>query len=547
MSLFPDVILTRGKIVTVDARFLIGEALAIRGETIAAVGSAADIEALAGPQTRVVDLHGRTVMPGIHDVHYQMFDRACAQYFGAHIDLPETIGDVLDALRDAVRRIPKGEWILTNSGWYPHMLREQRAPTLAELDAVAPHHKLVVWGESHYLNSNALAASGITRNTPQPINGWIGKDEQGALTGALYGSALKLINPEYNMRSDAERMEALEWALTRMLSMGVTSLRDPKRTPHQIRLYQRLNHQGRLPLRVCTQVYIESHHAPQQVLADLDRYQLATPLGDHWFRIDRSGYFYVDGGYHRMKIDRPYVRTMPGVPDDGVPHFEAEQSHETLQQIVVGMARRGFTGSIMAAGNVALDIVIDVLEKAHAEVGIADRRWVIAHAIYPSREQLARIARVGAVMTPMWHHYYYYPVQEFYHGRELAQRTEPYRDIVEAGIVLAQGTDVSTIPLNYFPGLYFTVTRDTWKWGKANPDQGLTREQALRTFTSNCAFATFEEKVKGSLEVGKLADFLVLSGDVLTVPDADLKSLRPLATVIGGKVRYRAPEFTETW
>ncbi|MFM7433700.1 MAG: amidohydrolase family protein [Gammaproteobacteria bacterium] len=201
MSLFPDVILTRGKIVTVDSRFSIGEALAIRGETIAAVGSAADIEALAGPQTRVVDLHGRTVMPGIHDVHYQMFDRACAQYFGAHIDLPETIGDVLDALRDAVRRIPKGEWILTNSGWYPHMLREQRAPTLAELDAVAPHHKLVVWGESHYLNSNALAASGITRNTPQPINGWIGKDEQGALTGALYGSALKLINPACPSRS----------------------------------------------------------------------------------------------------------------------------------------------------------------------------------------------------------------------------------------------------------------------------------------------------------------------------------------------------------
>jgi predicted amidohydrolase YtcJ len=547
MSIHPDVVFTRGKIVTVDPRFSVAQAFAIRGDRIEAVGTATEIEALAGPGTRIVDLHGRTVMPGIHDVHFQMFDRACAQYFGCHVNLPETIGDVLDALRDGVKPRPRGAWVSTNPGWYPHMLRENRVPTLAELDAIAPDHKLVVWGESYYLNSNALRASGLTRDTPQPKYGWIGKDAAGELTGALYGSAHKLIHPDYNRYSDAERLEAIEWALTQMLSMGVTSLRDPKRFPAQVRLYQRLYREGRLPLRLCAQVYIESHHAPEEVIANLERFQLGTPLGDHWFKIDRSGYFYVDGGYHRMKIDRPYANVVPGTPDDGESHFEPEQSHETLEKIVVGMARRGFTGSIMAAGNVATEIVTRVLERAHDEVGIADKRWVVAHAIYPSREQLARLARVGAVLTPMWHHYYYYPVQEFYHGRELAQRTEPYRDVVEAGIVLAQGTDVSTIPLNYFPGLYFTVTRDTWKWGPANPGQGLTREQALRTFTSNCAYATFDEQVKGSLEPGKLADFVVLSEDVLTCPDARLKELRALATVIGGELRYRAAEFTDRW
>jgi predicted amidohydrolase YtcJ len=538
----PDLVLHGGKVVTVDADFSIAQAIAIRGDRIVGVGSDAEMLALCGAGTRRVSLAGRTVIPGLIDVHFQLFDRAAAQYFGAHVELPECVEDVLAAVRAAAARLPRGSFITCNPGWYPHMLREFRPPTRAELDAAAPLHPVVLWGEFHYLNSEALRLSGITRDTPQPEFGWIGKDEHGEPDGVLYGSAVALAHPAWKTYTDAQREEALRWAAQQMVTMGITSLRDPKRTPTEIRLYQRLQQQGQMPLRLSVQRFIPSQGSPQKVLETLRETSMFTPLGDHRFRIDRAGYFYTDGGYHRMKISGRYAHGAPGVPDDGKPHFEVEQNAKSLTEIVVGMAAMGFTGSIMAAGDQALDIALEALEAADSAHGIRDKRWVLAHVIYPRPDQIERIARLGCVVTPMWHHYYYYPTQVYYHGEALAQRTEPYRSLVEAGIVLAQGTDVSTIPLNYFPGYYFTVTRNTLRWGKANRDEGLSREQALRTMTINGAYTTFEEADKGSLEPGKLADLVVLSDDILEVDDEALKSLRVLATMIGGQVVHRTAD-----
>jgi len=538
----PDLVLHGGKVVTVNATFNVAQAIAIRGDRIVGVGSDAEMLALCGQRTRRVSLAGRTVIPGLIDVHFQLFDRAAAQYFGAHVELPKCVDDVLSAVRVAAARLPKGHFITCNPGWYPHMLREGRPPTRAELDAAAPNHPVVLWGEFHYLNSQALRQSGITRDTPQPEFGWIGKDEQGEPDGVLYGSAVALAHPGWKTYTDAQREEALCWAAKQMVTMGITSLRDPKRTPAEIRLYQRLQKQGQLPLRLSVQRFIASQGSPDKVLETLRESSLYTPLGDHRFRVDRAGYFYTDGGYHRMKISGPYAHGAPGVPVDGKPHFEVEQNVESLTEIVVGMAAMGFTGSIMAAGDQALDIALDALEAADAAHGIRDKRWVLAHVIYPRPDQIGRIARLGCVVTPMWHHYYYYPTVVYYHGETMAQRIEPYKSLIDAGIVVAQGTDVSTIPLNYFPGYYFTVTRNTLRWSKANPHEGLSREQALRTMTINGAYTTFEEADKGSLEPGKLADLVVLSDDILEVDDEALKSLRVLATMVGGQVVHRTAD-----
>lgn len=538
----PDLILHGGKVVTVDADFSIAQAIAIREDRIVGVGGDAEMLALAGKSTRKVSLDGRTVIPGLIDVHFQFFDRAAAQYFGAHVELPECVEDVLRAVRAAAARLPKGSFITCNPGWYPHMLREFRPPTRAELDAAAPDHPVVLWGEFHYLNSEALRISGINRDTPQPEFGWIGKDENGEPDGILYGSAIGLAHPGWKTYTDDQREEALRWASKQMLTMGITSLRDPKRTPAEIRLYQRMHRQGHIPFRMSVQRFIPSQGTPQKVLDLLREQSPFTPLGDHRFRIDRAGYFYTDGGYHRMKLSTPYAHSVPGVPDDGKPHFELEQNVKSLTEIVMGMAQMGFTGSIMAAGDQGLDIALEALEAADAVYGVKDKRWVLAHVIYPRPDQIERIARLGCVVTPMWHHYYYYPTQEFYHGRQRAQSTEPYKSLIDAGIVLAQGTDVSTIPLNYFPGYYFTVTRNTLRWGPANPGEGLSREQALRTMTINGAYTTFEEQVKGSIEPGKLADLVVLSDDILEIEDEGLKGLRALATMVGGEVVHRAAD-----
>ena len=538
-----DLILQNGRIVTVDPQFNIVTSLAVRKEEILAVGAKEELIAFQDKDTKVIDLGGKTVIPGLIDVHFQFQDRSAAQYYGAHVDLPSTVADVIDAVKAATKRIPGGQYITCNSGWYPHMLKEKRVPTIGELDAAAPNHPVVLWGEFYYCNTLALKMNGIDRNTETPENGWIGKDERtGELTGVLYGSAINLVDQTFRTFTPEQRAEALRWSSKQMIEAGVTSLRDPKRSTSDIKVYQALNSAGELPLRVSVQRFIPSNIGVEQVLDMFRDEILYTPLGNERFQIDRAGYFYTDGGYHRMKLSVP-VKTVPGIPEDGGQYFEKEQSQESLEKIVVGMSRMGFTGSIMAAGDEALELALRALEKADDEVGISDRRWVLAHVIYPTRQQLKRIRKLGAIVTPMWHHYYYYPTQVFYHGEEFAQKTDPFRDMLDEGVTVAQGTDISTIPLNYFAGIHFMVTRNTWKWGKANPHQAVSREQALRMLTINGAFTTFEEHRKGSLEAGKYADLVILSDDLMTVPEDEIPHIKVLATMVGGKFVYQAERF----
>ena len=538
-----DLILQNGRIVTVDPQFNIATSLAVRKEEILAVGTKEELIAFQGKDTKLIDLGGKTVIPGLIDVHFQFQDRSAAQYYGAHVDLPSTVADVINAVKAATERIPEGQYITCNSGWYPHMLVEERVPTIEELDAVAPNHPVVLWGEFYYCNSVALKMNGIDRNTEQPENGWIGKDERtGELTGVLYGSAINLVDQAFRTFTPEQRAEALRWSSRQMIEAGVTSLRDPKRSTSDIKVYQALNCAGELPLRVSVQRFIPSNIGVEQVLDMFRDEILYTPLGTGRFQIDRAGYFYTDGGYHRMKLSVP-VKTVPGIPEDGGQYFEKEQSQESLEKIVVGMSRMGFTGSIMAAGDEALELALRALEKADDEVGISDRRWVLAHVIYPTRQQLKRIRKLGAIVTPMWHHYYYYPTQVFYHGEDFAQKTDPFQDMLDEGVTVAQGTDVSTIPLNYFAGFHFMVTRNTWKWGKANPHQAVSREQALRMMTINGAFTTFEEHRKGSLEAGKYADLVILSDDLMTVPEDEIPHIKVLATMVGGKFEYQSEKF----
>lgn len=538
-----DLILHNGKIVTVDSKFNIFTSLAVRKEEILAIGSRDEIFSFQGKDTSMIDLGGKTVIPGLIDVHFQFQDRSAVQYFGAHVDLPSTIHDVIDAVKAAAERIPEGQYITCNPGWYPHMLKEKRVPTIDELDAAAPSHPVVLWGEFFYCNTRALELNGIDKNTKQPQNGWIGKDERtGELTGVLYGSAINLVDQTFKTFTSEQRAEALRWSSKQMIVAGVTSLRDPKRMVSDIKVYQALNNAGELPLRVSVQRFIPSNIEAEQVLDMFRDEILYTPLGNERFQIDRAGYFYTDGGYHRMKLSVP-VKTVPGMPEDGGHYFEKEQSQESLEKIVVGMARMGFTGSIMAAGDEALELALKALEKANDEVGISNRRWVLAHVIYPTKQQLRRIRKLGVIVTPMWHHYYYYPTQVFYHGEDFAQKTDPFRDMLDEGVTVAQGTDVSTIPLNYFAGIHFMVTRNTWKWGKANPHQAVSREQALRMLTINGAFTTFEEHRKGSLEAGKYADLVILSDDLMTVPEDEIPHIKVLATMVGGKFVYQTESF----
>jgi predicted amidohydrolase YtcJ len=538
----PDLILHNGTIITVDSQFSIAQAVAIWDERFLAVGDNAPILALAGQGTRRVDLRGRTVIPGFIDAHFRLLDRATAQMYGADISLTESVAEMLDAIRDVAARIRPGSIITTNAGWYPHMLREQRAPTLAELDKAAPEHPVVLRGEFLFLNSRAMDKFGINAATPQPDYGWIEQDPAtGMPTGVLMGDAALLTRGMHSSFSQEQKKDALRWALEACASAGVTTVREGGIEVADLRCYQELWRTGELPIRVCAQLALSTAPPADEILDRFERLQPANPLGDHWIRIDHVAYLFADDDYHRMKVT-PLIKGQR-VPADRVNRYFRDRCCplEKIEKIITGMARLGLSGGILAGGDRAIGDILQVLERANLVADLTHRRWVISQAPYPQPQHYSQLRDLGIVLTPMWHHYYYYPALAGYHGEAFAQTMDPFRSLRRAGVRVGLGSDISKVPLNYFAALAYLHTRNTWKWGTVNPDEALTREDALRMLTIDNAYVTFEEDVKGSIEPGKLADFVVLSANPMTVSAEEIPSIRAVATVVGGRVVHREP------
>jgi predicted amidohydrolase YtcJ len=538
--LAPDLILYNGKIVTVDDKSTIAEAVAIKEGKFIAVGRSNTVLALASSgTTKCVDLQGRTVIPGLIDGHFRMLDRATAQRYGANVSLAHSVADLLDTVREAATRIPKGQVITSNSGWYPHMLQEGRDPTRLELDAAAPNHPVILRGEFIYLNSSALKQFNISKDTPQPDYGWIEKDGNGEPTGVLMGDAALLVQRAHLTFSHEQKIEALRWALQEKARAGLTGVREGGIAMSDLRCYHELYRAGELPIRVSAQLALSMMPPVEEILSNFERLQLNNPVGDHWFRLDRAAYIFADDDYNRMGMSTPIHNQR--VPEDRITRFqhERESSTDKIERIVIGMAKLGISGGILAGGDAMIDYILDILERANAVASIRDRRWVMSQVVYPKPRHHQRLRDLGIVLTPMWHHYYYYPAVSAYHGQVIAQTMDPFRELLEAGVKVGLGSDVSQIPLNYFVAIYFLHTRDTWKWGVVNPEQAISREQALRLLTINNAYLSFEENVKGSIEPGKLADLLVLSDDLMTVPAENITRIRSLLTMVGGKVVYQ--------
>lgn len=537
--LAPDLILYNGKIVTVDDKSTIAEAVAIKDGKFITVGQNNTVLALASAVTKRVDLQGRTVIPGLIDGHFRLLDRATAQHYGANVSLAHSVRDLLDTVRESATRIPEGQVITSNSGWYPHMFQENRDPTRLELDVAAPNHPVILRGEFLYLNSYALKQFNINRDTPQPEYGWIEKDSNGEPTGVLMGDAALLVQRVHLNFTHEQKIDALRWALQEKVRAGLTSVREGGIAMSDLRCYHELYRLGELPLRISAQLALSMMPPVEEILSNFERLQLNNPVGDHWFRMDRAAYIFADDDYNRMGMSTPIHNQR--VPEDRITKFQHERESSTgkIEQIVTGMAKLGISGGILAGGDAMIDYILDILERANAAHSLEERRWVMSQVVYPKARHHQRLRDLGIVLTPMWHHYYYYPAVAAYHGKAIAQTMDPFRELLEAGVKMGLGSDVSQIPLNYFTAIYFLHTRNTWKWGPVNPDQAISREQALRLLTINNAYLSFEEKVKGSIEPGKLADLLVLSDDIMTVPAEKIPRIYPLVTMVYGKVAHQ--------
>ena len=535
-----DFLYYNGKIVTMWDERPVVESMTVALGRILDVGTTQLVGRKAGPRTVQVNLRGRTVVPGLIDSQVHPINAALAESDGeipvlrsfddirAHVErtLSERTGPVL---------VPKV---------YSTRLSERRYPDRWELDGYSRDRPVMPDnGYAAVLNSAALRAAGISASTPDPVNGKLVRDSMGRPTGLIVG-ARQLVAPLLASRtySHEDRVRALEAMQRAYLRAGLTSVIDGGQTAEGVRAYQELWKKRALSVRTYVTRRLDTDRPIDEVLAEIRGLSPVTGFGDAMFRIG-SLKVALDGG---ILLGSAYMRE---------PHGESTEVYGLddpgdLAEIVGLAARLGWQMTAHTTGGGSTDILLDAYERVDRDLPIAGRRFTLTHANLLSGEAIRRAARLGvaAGMQPAWYHFDG-PALAGVFGPERMARLQPYRSIIDAGVVVAGGSDhmikfdarQATNPYDPFFGMWVAVTRVAADGSVHNPEQRVTREEALGMWTVNAAYLSFEEDVKGSLEPGKYADFAVLDRDILECSEESLRGTQVLETVLGGRTVYRRP------
>jgi predicted amidohydrolase YtcJ len=533
----PDVVLLNGNVITLDPKSPRAQAVAIADGRIQAVGGDAQIGALADSRTEQVDLNGRTVLPGFCDAHAHVSQ---VGHELAKVDLSRcgSIADVLQAVAQRVRTTPRGEWIEVSGMWHESALAEHRFPTRRELDAVAPEHPVYLPRGTRFfavVNSAALNLAGIDETTSDPEGGRFERDPHtGELTGLLLQPAafnrVKRLLP-------APGAEHIKDAIRRggrlFARAGVTSVVDPALTPEAMRAYQEIWAAGDLQLRT-NMIAILDMSVPlsltwEQLLSKVEGWGPYSGFGDALLRIGALKLF-VDGFVETAWLKEPYANDSSFFGVQAVPR-------DVLEETLSAASRNNWQVAVHCVGDAAVDLALDAFEAADRQKSIRDRRWSLIHAVFASPEAQQRANRLGLVISAQQLLVYAFAASMLTcWGEARMQRASPHRDWLDAGLVVAAGSDV--VPFDPLLGIWSLVTRETRASGIVGPGQRVSRDEALRMYTLHGAYLTFEEELKGSLEPGKLADLVVLEGDPLSCAAEEIKDLPVATTVLGGRVTY---------
>ncbi len=548
----PELILHHGRIVTVDAAFSLHEAMAVRGGRIVEVGRGEDILRTRGPTTQVLDLEGRMVIPGLIDSH--VHPEAAMTEFDHPIPDLETIGQVLDYFRARVRVVQEGEWIRLSQVFITR-LREQRYPTRAELDEVAPKHPVVfATGPDASLNSLALRLSGLDRNFQITDGGpgFMEKDARGEPTGILRSCTRYIKSKDAGTRPSGQDHDRRTLELFRDYnSVGFTLVADRDADEEAIERYRRMREKGELPLRLAVSQHIDTLGPIENIEARI-REVARNPLcqGDAMLRIIGVK-TYLDGG---MLTGSAYMREPWGVSKIYAitdPNYRGVLfiPKDRLLPIVRAAVDAGLQFTAHSVGDGAVQALLEVYEQLSQEGRpVRQTRGCVTHSNFMSLEAIEQAARLGVVLDiqPAWLYLDTRTlVTQF--GYERLRYFQPLRTIFEKGGMVGGGSDHmqkigslrSINPYNPFLGMWVTITRQAkWYEGRLHPEETLSREQALRFYTSNNAYLLFREKDLGSLEPGKLADFVVLDTDLLNCPVDQIHKTQALKTYLGGKLIY---------
>lgn len=540
-----DLVLTNGRVVTVDAEHPEAEAVAVMGDTIVAVGASAEIAAFIGEDTRVIDLDGKLAIPGFIEGHGHFLGLGQAQMI---LDLTKASSweDIVAMVAEAVGEADSGEWI-TGRGW--HQEKWDRVPEGAvegvpshhDLSAVSPDNPVLLRhasGHAAFANREAMRRAGVSPETPNPSGGEIIRDARGQLTGLFRETAENLIGAALARAREAMTPEELETeartqarlAIEESLANGITSFQDAGADFGDIDLFRKLAEEGELPVRL----YVMILTSNDQLAENMAQYRMVG-YGDNVLTV-RSIKRSIDGalGSHGAWLLAPYADMPNSVGLNTVPPEEIARAAELALE-------HGFQVNIHAIGDRANREVLDIFEQAYATVeNPQDLRWRIEHAQHIHADDIPRFGSLGVIASMQGVHctsdgpWVYQRL-----GNERAEEgAYVWQDLWNTGAIVTNGTDAPVEDVDPIASFYATVSRKLKDGSVFFPKQRLSREQALQSYTLNNAYAAFEEDIKGSLAPGKLADITVLSKDIMTIEEDEIPSAEVLYTIVGGKVLF---------
>jgi len=551
----PELILHHGKVVTVDAQFRIVESLAVRDGRIVSVGTNADVQRLAGPDTRQIDLGGKTVIPGLADTHVHATG-ASVYEFDHPIPEMDTVADVLAYIAGRAEALDDGEWINVNQVFITR-LRDQRYPTRQELDRVAPNNPVAFrTGPDCSLNSLALKLSGIDKEfrIPEGESGLIERDEHGEPTGILR-NASRFVKSKSNEKSPTpdERRERLRQLLADYNAVGLTSIADRSAGEEAIKLYQQLRDRSELTCRVFASYSVNGQQKIEDVQKQIQK-AADHPLHTYnpWVWV-RGVKVFLDGG---MLTGSAYMKKPWGVSEIYSirdPEYRGLQfiPDDNLEQMARYALERDLQFTAHSVGDGAVEALVGAYARINKDLPVRERRPCVTHCNFMSSDAIATMKDLGIVadLQPAWLWLDGATLLKQF-GKDRLTYFQPYKTLFDEGVVVGGGSDHmqkigsrrSVNPYNPFLAMWIVVTRQPRRMdGPLHPEQRISREQALRLYTIQNAYLTFEEHVKGSLEPGKYADFVVLKNDLLTCPEEQLAEIEVTATYVDGKQVFPQP------
>jgi predicted amidohydrolase YtcJ len=536
-----DLVFKNGNIYTANESMPRAQAVAVKGDRIVFVGSNDAVQKLVGKDTRVVDLHGNTVLPGITDAHHHLSGVGFRE-MTLNLEGITNLQDFLAKVKARVNQAQPGEWV-TGRGWIETRWQPPVFPTRQDLDSVAPNNPLVLTradGHASVVNSAALKIANVDKNTPNPFGGEISRDKQtGEPNGMLLDAAQNLVRRRIPPTSREDEERAIMLGVKRDIELGWTQIQDAGGSYGDVDLYKKLYGSGTIKLRIYKAVYGPGPNANRLlsegpiVGAFQNRFNVRT------IKVVSDGAL----GSRGAALLEPYS----DAPDtSGFLTVKAEE----LRPMLIDALRKGIQVETHAIGDRANRFILDEYETALKAVPsderkVNDHRWRVEHAQIVNPADIPRFAKLGIIPSMQPSHaigdLFFAPSRL---GIPRLAGAYAWQSFIKSGVVVPGGSDAPVERGEPMIEFYAAVARKDQKGFSAegwHPEEALTREQALKMFTIWPAYAAFEEKLRGSIEVGKLADLTIVSADIMRIPEAEILQTRCVMTVIGGEIVYEAP------